>query len=153
MVRRLPVLQNKASEDEAAEQRPRSHWVAIMAGFVLTFWLPLLMVAQWLGRLLAAWSGTRVGLLVASVLPPLFSFAVAAFTAGALVGRFGGRAGIREAATGALFAALSACAIALVGGALRPWPVLVGSALLLSLVAVGFAAFGARFGVGKRPRL
>ena len=167
MVRRLPVVQNKASEDEAAEQRPRSHWVAIMAGFVLTLWLPLVVLAQMLGRLAvnrlidagdpealaSAPTGTRVAVTIALMLPPISSFAIASWAAGALVGRFGDRAGVREAATGALFAALAACAIALLGGALRPWPVLLGSVVLLSVIAVSFGALGGRFGVRKRPRL
>jgi tRNA-(ms[2]io[6]A)-hydroxylase len=166
MVRRLPVLQNKASEDAEAEQRPRSHWVAIAAGFVLTFWLPLVAVAELVGRfavkrlvdaedpaaLAAASSGRRAALSIALLLPPLVSFALAAFAAGGLVGRFGGRAGVREATTGALIAALAVCLIALLGGALRPWPILVGSVVVLSLIGAIFGAFGGRFGMRKRPR-
>ena len=143
MVRRLPVIQSKAAEDEAAEARPPWHWVLIGAGLVFTSWIPLAMVALWIARLFA----TPVLLLLLVGL----SFALAAGGGGALVGRFGGRAGKREAALAGLVAALAAWAIALGSGALAPWPVAVASGVLLGGLGALFAWLGGR--LGHRGRL
>lgn len=167
-MRRLPVIQNQAPDDAAAAQRPRWQWALIAGGFVVTLWIPLTIPAEWLGRRLAlrlvdvtdraalarftasAGSGDRALLLTFLVGPLALSFIVACLAAGALVGRFGGRSGAREAALGGVLAALLVCGIAALGGALRPWPLAAGS-----LVALGFAGaastwLGAKLGVKLR---
>ena len=119
MVRRLPVLQ---SNDDAAARRPRWHYFLIGCGFAVTLWLPLAMLALWLGPLLAGWGSNRDAQALPSperaglvALPLLVSFFLACFGAGSLVGRFGDAAGRREA----------------IGGNL------LGSAVLLLLAALG----------------
>ncbi|HEY4105529.1 MAG TPA: hypothetical protein VGM44_16640 [Polyangiaceae bacterium] len=151
MVRKLPVLQNQDTDDALAASRPRWHWVLIGAGFVLTLFLPLAQLGLWLGHRLSevasAHSGLRVGL---GALPVACSFLFACGAAGALVGRFGGRAKTREAALAGALGAFSGWALAALGGALSPWLV----ALISLLVLVGFgacAAFvGARIGLSRR---
>ena len=144
MVRRLPVIQSKAAEDEAAEARPRWQWVLIGAGLVFTSWIPLAMIALWIARVLA--TALAVVLLVG------LSFALAAVGGGALVGRFGGRAGTREAALAGLVAALVAWGIALASGALAPWTVALASGGLLGALGALFAWIGGRLGHRRRLR-
>jgi len=170
MVRRLPVIQTKASEDEAAEQRPPTHWVVITAGLTLTLWVPLALVALSLGRRLAASivgargpaeltdvvarasGGARAAVAMAVMLPTLLSFFLACLSAGAIVGRFGGRCGVREAALGTGLGALAAWALAAAGGSLGPWPVAAGTAVVL-VAAGGLAgAWGGKLGDRRRPR-
>ena len=169
MVRRLPVLQNPAPGD-ADDQRPPWHWVLIGAGFVFTLWIPLAIAAQWLSRMLAASmvdladaeavahfnatapTGQRV-LLSAVLLGPLvLSFVAACVSGGMLVGRFGGRAGFREATLAGLLAAAVAWLVALLGGALSPWSVAVASLVLLGGAGSGLTRLGAWLGRRRRPR-
>jgi hypothetical protein len=167
--RRLPVLQNKAPDDAAAEQRPPWQWALIAAGFVITLWIPLTIPAEWLGRHLAsrlvdvndrralaqftasATAGDRALLLVLWVGPIAVSFILACLAAGGLVGRFGGRSADREALVGGFAAALLVCGIAALGGALRPWPLAVGSLAALGLVGALSTHLGARLGIRRRP--
>ncbi|HEY1532953.1 MAG TPA: hypothetical protein VGF76_03015, partial [Polyangiaceae bacterium] len=106
MVRRLTVLQNQDTDDAAAARRPRWQWVLIGAGFVITLFLPLSVLGVWLGTLLShAIRPDQSGALriVLGALPVALSFLIACAGAGAMVGRFGGRAKAREAAlSGAL---------------------------------------------------
>lgn len=136
MVRRLPVIQNKAPEDAEAEERPPWHWVLIGTGFVITIWLPLVMIAVWIG----------------GALPVLLSLALACGAGGALVGRFGGRAGVREATLSGVVAAACAWGLALLSGALSPWTIAVMSALVLFAAAAIFSWVGGRIGALRRPR-
>lgn len=152
-MRRLPVLQSKDAEDAAAEARPRWHWIAIGAGFVITLWIPLAMIALAVGRALADAAHDRVVAAFAVLLPVLSSLALACLAAGALVGRFGGRAGRREATLSGVLAALAAWLLAFGGGALTPWPVAVATAVVLPALAALFAAWGGRLGVRRRPRV
>lgn len=142
MVRRLPVIQSKATEDEAAETRPAWHWVLIGAGFSLTLWLPLAAVANW--------ASPRLSL---GPLPILLSFALACFAAGILVGRFGGRSKAREAALGGLVGAGVTWSLAALGGALSPWPVALASLITLAGCAYVLAWLGGRLGVRSRSSL
>lgn len=162
-MRRLPVLQNQDTDDAAAARRPRWQWVLIGAGLVITLFLPLSGLGVWLGGWLsrAALSG-RTGAtdgaasasgatpIVLGVLPVAFSFLIACGGAGALVGRFGGRAKAREAALSGSLGALIGWGLAALGGSLSPWLVaLVSLAVLLVFGAV--AAFvGARLTLSRR---
>jgi hypothetical protein len=153
MVRRLTVLQNQDTDDAAAARRPRWQWVLIGAGFVITLFLPLSLVGLWLGSLLShairsdESGATRI---VLGTLPVASSFLIACAGAGAMVGRFGGRAKAREAALSGALGAFAGWGLAALGGSLSPWIVALSS--LLVLVTLGaFAAFaGARLSLGKR---
>ena len=122
MARRLPVIQSYESEDAAAAARPRFHWLFIGAGLTITIWAPLALLATPIGVRVAALvfgvapsalatgavdlsprARSLAGAVTAS--PVELSFLVAAFLSGALVGRFGGRAGRREAGQGGVIAA------------------------------------------------
>jgi hypothetical protein len=169
VVRRLPVVQSSAPEDAAAEARPAWQWVLIGGGLVFTIWLPLAMVALALGRWLAS---TRVELtdpeavirfetsasaserMVVSAMilvPIVVSLGVACMAGGALVGRFGGRSGLREALLAGVVAACTAWVVALAAGALSPWPVAVVTGVSLPLLAAFFAWLGGRWGLRRRP--
>ena len=169
MVRRLPVIQSKAPEDAAAEERPAWHWIPIGAGFVLTIWIPLALIALWLSQKLgaliaptgdpeafasamAAASATQRLLLGLATLGPLvLSYAVATLSAGALVGRFGGKAGRREASLAGLLAAGAAWSFAAASGSLSPWPVALGSFAVLAGSGILLTRWGAGLGIKKRP--
>jgi hypothetical protein len=152
-MRRLPVLQNASAEDEALSRRPRWHWAAIGTGFVFTMWLPLVMLALWLGARLATLLSPRAGSLGAAALalvPVLFSFVAACVLGGALVGRFGGRAGAAEAGVGGVGAALLACVVAWLGSSVT----LAGSMLtfvVLGSIGALFGWLGGRLGHTFRP--
>jgi hypothetical protein len=142
VVRRLPVIQSKTSDDLVAEARPPWHWVLIGAGFSVTIWLPLSAVALWVSARLPL-----------GPLPILISFALACFAAGGLVGRFGGRSRAREAAAGGLLGATATWSLAALGGALTPWPVAVASLLVLAAGAVILSWLGGKLGVRLRSGL
>jgi tRNA-(ms[2]io[6]A)-hydroxylase len=167
-MRRLPVIQDTASDDAQAADRPRWQWAVIGAGFTATLWAPLALVAAPLGVRLGAAvarvapedlvSGVavlserqRVTVAVLGAAPLLLVFAVAAALAGGLVGRFGGRSGRREAALGGLIAALGLSSLAIVAG--PGLPLLSGLAAFGALAPVGAVSglLGGVFGVRKRP--
>jgi hypothetical protein len=169
MVRRLPVIQSKAPEDAAAEERPAWHWILIGAGFVLTIWIPLALIALWISRQLGALlapthdqeafaramatasTATRLLLAVATLGPLALSYAFATVSAGALVGRFGGRAGRREGALAGLVAAFLAWSMSAVSGSLSPWPVALGSFVVVVGLGVLLTRWGASLGIKRRP--
>ncbi|WP_433930124.1 hypothetical protein AB3662_39970 [Sorangium cellulosum] len=149
--RKLPVLQS--SGDEEGEDRPPWHWIAL--GTVATFiaWLPLAGLVNTLLRRMLERAGeaeapTRVRLAMVGL--NVIAFALAGVAGGYLVGRFGGRAGRREAAaSGAVVAAL-AWALALADGA--PAGALGWALLLVVMVAIGSAASYAGGSAGLRAR-
>jgi hypothetical protein len=153
MVRRLTVLQNDDTDDALAARRPRWHWVLIGAGFVITLFLPLSQLGVWLGhRLGTAVSpgengALRIGL---GVLPVALSFLIACGGAGALVGRFGGRAKSREAALSGALGAFGGWGLAALGGALSPWLVAVTTFFILVIFGAGAAFVGAKLGLARR---
>lgn len=98
MVRRLPVLQSKAADDSAAENRPAWHWVLIGAVFVVTFFLPLSILGLRVGGFIAA--AQWLPMLVAISGAVLLGFAFSAGASGALVARFSGARGRRTAVLG-----------------------------------------------------
>jgi hypothetical protein len=168
MPRRLPVIQSAAAEDELAASRPRWHWVGIGAGLTLTLWAPAVVIAAPLGVRLSAhvlgrpvedFASSAVQLSpreqsilgALSAAPLLLAFALAAFGAGALVGRFGGRAGPPQAALGAALAAAFATGLV--------WATrtgISGISAVAGLVVLALAGglgglLGGSFGFGKRP--
>jgi hypothetical protein len=166
MVRRLPVVQNSAPEDAEAAERPRAHWVAIGVGLNLSIWIPLALCAAPVGRVLthrlipfedptalSVSGSTRVLVVLVQVVPQLVAFALAALASGALVGRFGGRAKTRDAATSTALAAFAAAVLGGLSGALSPWIVVVVTGLVLGALGAVFGALGGRFGERRRPRI
>jgi hypothetical protein len=153
MVRRLTVLQNQDTDDAAAARRPRWQWVLIGAGFVLTLFLPLSLLGVWLGAALshtfvtAASGATRI---VLGALPVALSFLIACAGAGAMVGRFGGKAKAREAALSGALGAFSGWGLAAVGGSLSPFIVAASSLLVLVFFGAGAAFLGARIALARR---
>jgi len=153
MVRRLPVLQNQDTDDAAAARRPRWQWVLIGAGFVVTLFLPL----SWIGVRVSSWltlgplRGASGPLpIVLGVAPVALSFLIACGGAGALVGRFGGKAKAREAALSGSLGALLGWGLAALGGALSPWLVAVVSLAVLLTLGAGAAFVGARLSLARR---
>ncbi len=171
MPRRLPVLQNQAPEDEAAATRPPWHWALIGGGLIFTMWIPLAILAEWIARVLSAHlvdvgdpgamarfnqqaSPSQRAMLVIFVVGPVaLSFVAACLAGGALVGRFGGRAGVREAAFGGVVAALASWVVAALAGSLSPWLLAVAALVVLGAVGGLIAGAGGRFGVGRRPSM
>jgi tRNA-(ms[2]io[6]A)-hydroxylase len=163
VVRRLPVLQSSSSDD--APQRPRWHYLIIGAGFTITLWLPLAVVAMWVGSRLAFWvfevpneaalpaavaaasSAQKSWAAALQALPLMLSFFLACFGSAVLVGRFGGKAGVREAIFGNLIGSAVVLGLAAMAGEV-PLAVAIaaGGFLLASAALAGWA--GAR--VGKR---
>lgn len=125
MVRRLPVLQSSSDD---APQRPPWHYLVIGAGFTVTLWMPLAMLASWLGSRLAQWAPGAGAL---QVVPLMLSFLLACFASAVLVGRFGGKAGVREAVLGNLLGSAVVLGLASLGG---------GVGIVLALAAGAFLA-------------
>jgi tRNA-(ms[2]io[6]A)-hydroxylase len=162
-IRRLPVLQEAASSDDA---RPPWHWTLIGALFALSIWVPLAMLSSWLAaravnrvvgegppdaiadQLSTVAGATRAGLWLAVTAMPILSFAVACVAAGALVGRFGNRAGAKEAALGG---ALAAAVGALLSAVQAGWVFSLVGLLVLAPVGAGAGWLGGRLGWARRP--
>jgi len=139
--RRLPLLP-RADVDEVDEDRPPWHWSAIGAVAVFVFWLPLILaVGAAVAGPGASWGSLH-----------LASFVLASFGSGLLIGRFGGKAGRREAAVGGAAAGATAWLVAVTQGA--PGGILVWLLLLALIAAVGGgAAFaGGALGLARRKR-
>ena len=113
-MRRLPVLQS--SSDEGAS-RPPWHYLVIGAGFTITLWLPLAVVGTWAGALLNSWAPRSAVLQVA---PLMLTFLVACLASAVFVGRFGGKAGVREAILGNLLGSAVVLGLAGLGGGVGP---------------------------------
>jgi hypothetical protein len=169
--RRLPVLQEPTppppppeSEDE---ERPPWHWVGFGVVAIFAAWLPLAYVGGAMSaRVVAARFGKdaskdaidlalatmtareRAELTGAIALPVLFALAVAAFGGGVVVGRFGTGTGAREAALSGAVVAIIVSAVALSTAT----PNAILSAVVLAVIAVGFGAWGGRFGASRRPK-
>jgi tRNA-(ms[2]io[6]A)-hydroxylase len=165
--RRLPVLQPKEDEGEA---RPAWQWVAIGLVATVLAWLPLAALSGWFAKrtyerhlpsgdaqvlqqaFRAMAPADRLWLGVLVVIGPMVALALAAFLGGALVGRFGGGAGAREA-TFAGIAAAAICALlagpgmwAQPGGELT-W--LAATAIVTTLAAV-MSYLGGKLGLKLR---
>ncbi len=153
MVRRLTVLQNQDTDDAAAARRPRWQWILIGAGLVLTLFLPLSLLGVWLGSALSQTAlrqqsgATRI---VLGALPVAVSFFGACAGAGALVGRFGGKAKAREAALSGALGAFGAWALAALGGSLSPVVVALSALVVMMAFGAGAAFAGARLALPRR---
>ncbi len=161
MIKRLPVVQPKASEDEAAEQRSRPAWVTVGVVLAAVFWVPSLLVALWVrARLFATFvgdrepsavsEGTLAALGVAGALLVVLSLAVACVAATAIVGRFGLRTFPRDGSFVGGLVAVGAVALAEVGGT----GLGLGAALAVhgTLLVVGALAGRAGHRLGARAR-
>jgi amino acid transporter len=131
------MLPNDEVADESDLERPAWQWVVIGAAAIVVLWLPLAFGTASLGkRLLEGAAGRDDTSLVRTLALAgmnLVVFALAALAGGALVGRFGGKAGPREATFAGLVTAASAWAmIALPGAGLG----FIAGALLLGLLAL-----------------
>lgn len=160
MVRRLPVLQS--SSDDGAE-RPPWHYLVIGAGFTITLWLPLAVVATWVGSRLALWvfgAATDSDLPAAvarapatqkawaaalQAAPLMLAFFLACLGSAALVGRFGGKAGVREAILGNLSGSAVVLGLTLLAGGVDVVVAAAAGAFLAASSATGGWA-GARLG-------
>jgi hypothetical protein len=144
MVRRLPVLQNKDADVDP--NRPKWHWFVIGAGFVVTLFLPLSMLALWIGARMGPPASLEhppsTLLIVARALPVAFSFMFACGAAGFLVGRFGKLDKSREAALAGVLGAFASFGLSLLGRS----SISVGSALISLAVLSVLAAFSGWFG-------
>jgi hypothetical protein len=138
--RHLPVLPQPEVAAEGDDDRPPWHWAAIGAVAVFVFWLPL---AAALHGLLGNAAGVVAGVVNAG------GFALACFTSGFLVGRFGSRAGKREATVGAAAASALACLIAAMElrGGLLTWGVMLA---VFVGIGAGSARLGGALGVARR---
>ena len=173
--RRLPVIPSAppaAPDDVTAEARPPWHWVGFGTVAIFAGWLPLAYAAQAaVARVLAARFGAtateaelsrsvgtmtigeRNSLMAILALPHVAALGLAAFGGGYLVGRFGARAGTREASTAGAMTALVALVLALGGGAAAGAAAAIASSFVLVVVAVGFAWWGGRSGLARRLRV
>jgi tRNA-(ms[2]io[6]A)-hydroxylase len=91
---------------------------------------------------------SRFGLWFAVTAVPILSFAVSCVASGALVGRFGNRAGIKEAVQGCTVAATVG---ALLSMAQAGWASSLASLVLLVPAGAASGWFGGRLGWRKRP--
>jgi tRNA-(ms[2]io[6]A)-hydroxylase len=132
-MRRLPVIQQTDTDDAAAASRPRWQWCLIGAGLASTMWMPLAVLTAPLG-----------------MLPLIVCFGISAAAAGALVGRFGGQAGKREAGISGVIAAFGVTCLAGLGGAGLSPSGLVTVALVLAVVGAVAGFAGGHFGVKRR---
>jgi tRNA-(ms[2]io[6]A)-hydroxylase len=144
--RRLPMLAQAEVADASDEERPPWHWSAIGAAAIFLAWLPLAYVVN--GPLGGLFNG-GLAAKIAAVALNLGAFLVAGFGGGYLIGRFGGKAGVKEATVGGVAAAAFAWALAAAqarSGLLVWLMLLVGMAML----GGGAARVGGRFGVHAR---
>ncbi|MCA9632205.1 MAG: hypothetical protein KC766_31345 [Myxococcales bacterium] len=158
MARHLPVIQNQDPEDAAAEERSPRGWVMVGAMLGFTMWLPLLMIAQWISArwtlaVTADGAPAHDTLLLIQLGPVLTSLMIATGGAGALVGRFGGRAGAGHAALSGLTMALGVGALSVLIGAFPSWLVALLGTAVLAAFATGAAFLGGRYGVRRRPKV
>jgi MFS family permease len=152
--RKLAVLQSSAGDDDG-EERPPWHWVALGTVAIFIAWLPLAgLVNTLLRRMLDRLgdAGTPPSIQAAMVGLNVLAFVLAGAAGGFLVGRFGGRAGRREATASGVVVAAIAWAVAVAQGA--PAGVL-GWAMLLVVMATlggGASCAGGRAGLRGRAR-
>lgn len=148
------MVPNDEVADASDLERPAWQWVIIGASAIVVIWLPVAFVTALLSkRILEGAAGPEGASLIRTLALPgmnLAVFALAALAGGALVGRFGGNAGPREATFAGLVTAASAWAmIALPGAGLG----VIAGALLLGLLAlVGALAARAGAALGLRAR-
>jgi hypothetical protein len=144
--RRLPMLPKVEVADESDEDRPPWHWSAIGAVAVFLAWLPLAYIVNGpLGGLFNGGMAAKIGAVALNVA----AFVIGSFAGGYLVGRFGGRAGVKEATVGGVAASVIAWALA---AAQARSGVLVWIMLLtgMAMLGAGAARVGGAFGLAGR---
>lgn len=142
--RRLPLAPRVEVKEPEDEDRPPWHWSAIGAVGSFVLWLPLAIVVN-------AVIGARTGTIGAAL--NAAAFALACFGAGLIVGRFGGKAGAKEAMIGGASAAAIAWLLAATRSLVMDVRVIVTWLLLLLAIAVlgaGAARIGGAIGVKRR---
>jgi len=137
--RHLPLLPKVEVAVEGDEDRPPWHWSAIGALGVFVFWLPLIL----------ALNGALPGPGAVWIALNAAAFALACFVSGFLVGRYGGKAGRREAMVGGAAAAATAWLVAATQGMQG---ILTWALLLAVLVALGGGAARAGGALGLAGR-
>jgi hypothetical protein len=150
-VRRLPVLQTSTLAEEPT--RPSWHWIVIGAGFVITMWLPLTMIAVWVAPRLAAWlmpNGRSGAVAALAVAPIVLALALASLGGGALVARFGTGASRRHTVAAGVLAATIAWCLALALGTLGEWVVAAASWGATAAIAAAFCVLGGWLATRKR---
>ncbi len=173
--RRLPVLQ----PEEAEESRSPKQWVVIGTVGIGLFFVPLAMLANsfihWVtrahmpdsaGGTVAAYQAldpaVRLKISLVMLLAPVLALALAALFGGALVGRFGGRAQIKEATLAGLAAGGGVVVYSVLRNGVRMLtsaPSLPGvlqllmSSVIVLLVATMLARLGGWLGFRRRPSI
>jgi tRNA-(ms[2]io[6]A)-hydroxylase len=160
--RRLPVLQNASTSDD---DRPAWHWSVIGLAFVFSIWVPLAMIASFVAdrvvtrtlgdlpadelglQLAQATTGDRIALWLALTAAPILSYAFSCAASGTLVGRFGGKAGPKEAALAGALAAIAGAGVSLLR---ETFVASAASLLLLVPIGVGMAWLGGKLGFRLR---
>lgn len=155
--RRLPLLQSSPEPDDETPDRPPWHWAGLGAMAVFFAWLPLAaLVGSIVARVLRSapeggMAGAPLEVRLLMIGLHALAFAIASGLGGFLVGRFGGLAGVREAAASGAAAAVVAWGIAFAQA--PKTALLVWALLLFAIGAVGaFGGFvGGRIGLARRP--
>lgn len=153
MARHLQIAGQKGAPvgDEPPDDRPPWHWVAIGAVFQLLAWLLLSLlahpVAAAVARAVASPGDVRAASVVLAGTHVVVTVGCGSAASGALIGRFGGRAGPREAGLSGLAAAAIACGLT----APQAGVVALGVLAPLGAVAAATAWSGARLGARRRP--
>lgn len=146
------MLNAPTGEDAEAAERPPTQWMVIGALLVLTFFFPSSLLAVWIGERLA----TAIGLdgpsaAALAALPVILAFALSAWSAGALGGRFGLRTRERHGRLAGALGALGVLGLALVGASPPSPLVTLAAGTLLIALGVVSAGLGARYGIRRRP--
>ncbi|MFO0762935.1 MAG: hypothetical protein U0359_41245 [Byssovorax sp.] len=150
--RRLPLLPKVEVGDEGDEDRPPWHWSAIGVAAIFLLWLPLAaLINAALARLAPAADPATVPRSTQALLVGgnLLGFALACLGGGLLVGRFGAKAGPREAMVSGAAAATLAWILGVTGAHAGP---AIAALLLLLLAAVGAGAARLGGALGVRAR-
>ncbi len=146
--RRLPMLPKAEVADESDEDRPPWHWSAIGAVGVFLAWLPMAYIVN--GPLGGLFNGGMVAK-VAAVALNIAAFVLGSFAGGYLVGRFGGRAGVKEATVGGVAASAIAWALAAAQArsGLLVWIMLLTG---MAMLGAGAGRVGGAVGLaGRKP--
>jgi hypothetical protein len=128
--RRLPVLNTK--DDDAPEERPAWHWIVLGAAATLLVWLLLASLVNAVLR-----GASPLVALVANAL----ALAASAALAGAMIGRFGTKAGVAHATAGGALTAAFGCTLAL-----KSMTASAATAALTFVLAIAIAAASAAAG-------
>lgn len=146
--RRLPMLGKVEVAHESDEDRPPWHWSAIGAVGVFLAWLPMAYIVN--GPLGGLFSGGMVAK-VAAVALNIAAFVIGSFAGGYLVGRFGGRAGVKEATVAGVAASALAWALAAAQArsGLLVWIMLLTG---MAMLGAGAGRVGGAVGLaGRKP--